>query len=127
MNTSNAQSYGPVWAIPYIDSHPIPVVRKDLLPWLIKDRRQAEVGAMIKVTNKDGKTETTHNKEGLEYAERELRRIVTALNGEPHGTDRHTILSNQKEGQEERVSFWRGKIYLLDKTISETQRRAGSD
>lgn len=110
--------YGSVWSKEYIDANPIPVVSRELLPWLKKDRREAEVGAMVRATNKDGKTETTHNKEGLEYAERELRRIHSDLAGEKPDSDRATILRWQAEGMADRVEFWRGKIYLLDKIIA---------
>lgn len=114
--------YGSVWSPAYIDAQPLPVVPRELLPWLKKDRREAETGAMVRATNNDGKTELTHNKEGLEYAERELRRIKADLAGEKSGTDRHVILSRQVEGMMERVEFWRGKMYLLDKIIEATQR-----
>lgn len=110
--------YGSVWSREYIDASPIPVVSRELLPWLKKDRREAETGAMVKATNNDGKTELTHNKEGLEYAERELRRIKGDLASETPGTDRAIILSHQAEGMADRVEFWRGKMYLLDKMIA---------
>jgi hypothetical protein len=111
-------TYGSVWSTTYIDASPIPVVSRDLLPWLKKDRREAEVGAMVRATNKDGKTETTHNKEGLEHAERELRRIQSDLASERSDTDRAAILRWQAEGMQDRVEFWRGKMYLLDKIIA---------
>ncbi len=110
--------YGSVWSKEYIDANPLPVVSRDLLPWLKKDRREAEVGAMVKATGKDGKTETTHNKEGLEHAERELRRIQNDLATEKPDSNRAAILRWQAEGMADRVEFWRGKMYLLDKVIA---------
>lgn len=115
--------YGSVWSREYIDSEPIPVVSKSLLPWLKKDRREAEEGAMVKATNKDGKMEIAHNGEGLERAERDLRRIKGDLAAETPGSDRSIILARQAEGMAERVEAWQGKIYLLDKVIAATQGR----
>lgn len=110
--------YGSVWSQAYIDAHPIPVVSRELLPWLKKDRREAEEGAMVKATNKDGKMEVMHNGEGLEKAERDLRRITSDLANEKPESDRAAILRWQAEGMADRVEFWRGKIYLLDKIMA---------
>ncbi len=113
--------HGDVFSLAYIDSNPLPQVSKDLLPWLVKDRREAEEGAMVKATNKDGKTETTHNKEGLHHAERELRRIQSALAEAQPQSDRATILRKQEDGMQQRVDFWRGKCHLLDRVIAATK------
>ena len=112
--------YGSVWSKETLDSQPLPKVSKSLLPWLIKDRREAETGASF-YNSATGKNE--HDRQGLEHAERELRRIKTDLASAKEGTNRAAILSWQMTGQEEQVEFWRGKMYLLDKVIAATQGR----
>lgn len=108
--------YGSVWSKELIDSEPPLKVSKDLLPWLLKDRKQAEEGTMF-FNVKEGRDE--HDKQGLDYAERELRRIKADLATEKSpDTNRAVILAHQARGQQEQVDFWRGKIYLLDKTIA---------
>lgn len=96
------------------------MVSHSLLPWLIKDRREAEEGSTF-YDHKD--KEEKHDRQGLLFAERELRRIKNDLATEKPHTNRAAILRWQASGQEEQVEFWRGKIYLLDKVIAETQRR----
>lgn len=112
--------YGSVWSREYIDSNPIPVVSKTLLPWLLKDRREAEMGSSF-FNVKEGKDE--HDKAGLQHAERELRRIRSDLATEKPDSQRAQILAHQARGMAERVEAWSGKIYLLDKVISATQGR----
>lgn len=114
--------YGSVWSKEYIDASPLPVVSRELLPWLKKDRREAEVGTTF-FNVKEGRDE--HDKQGLEYAERELRRIKADLDMESkkrapgdRETDRTAILRWQAEGVADQVEFWRGKMYLLDKVIA---------
>lgn len=120
-------TYGSVWSREYIDAHPIPEVSKSLLPWLIKDRREAEEGATF-YNSATGKDE--HDRQGLQHAERELRRIKSdlALSAKTRDegdreSSRTAILRWQATGQEEQVEFWRGKVYLLDKVIAVTQGR----
>lgn len=112
--------YGSVWSREYIDAEPIPVVSKTLLPWLLKDRREAEEGSTF-FNVKEGKDE--HDKQGLKAAERELRRIKSDLATEKPDSQRALILARQAEGMAERVEAWAGKIYLLDRVISATQGR----
>lgn len=109
---------GDVWSKEYIDSEPIPVVSRDLLPWLKKDRREAMEGAMVKATDKEG-TKIVHNGEGLKCAERDVRRSTSAL---ATATDPKAIefLKIQLGTAEGKAGFYRGKIYLLDKIIAAT-------
>lgn len=111
-------TYGSVWSTAYIDAHPLPRVPRDLLPWLKKDRREAETGGTF-WNVKEGRDE--HDKQGLHHAEREVRRIKSALDDEDPATDRAAILSHQLDGQEQQVEAWRGKCYLLDKVIAATE------
>lgn len=109
---------GDVWSREYIDANPLPVVSKELVPWLVKDRREAETGGTF-YNSATGKHE--HDRQGLEYAERELRRINSDLAlsvKQGDESDRTQILRHQAKGQEEQVGFWRGKVYLLDKVIA---------
>ncbi len=114
--------YGSVWSREYIDSNPLPVVSKSLLPWLLKDRREAVEGAMAKVTKKDGKMETMHNGEGLDRADRDVRRLKSALEEETK-SEVVEFLTAQLCGAENKAAFYRGKIYLLDKVIEATKGR----
>lgn len=112
--------YDSVWSPEYINTHPLPKVSRHLLPWLIKDRREAETGSTF--YNSETK-QHDHDRQGLEFAERELRRIKSDLATEKPDSQRAIILSRQAEGQQERVDFWRGKCYLLDKIIEETKKQ----
>lgn len=114
-----APLYGSVWSNATIDGEPLPKVPKHLLAWLTKDCKEAEEGTSF-FNVKEGRDE--HDKSGLDYAERELRRIRGDLASEKPGSDRAIILGRQELGQQERVEFWKGKIYLLDRVIEETQR-----
>lgn len=110
--------HGDIFSLAYIDSNPLPQVPKDLLPWLVKDRREAEEGGTF--YNSATKVHE-HDRSGLHYAERELRRIQTDLAEAKPESDRAAILRHQEEGMQQRVVFWRGKCYLLDKVIAATR------
>ena len=88
--------YGSVWSREYIDAHPIPVVPRELLPWLKKDR---------------------DNGVGLKKAEQSLRAAKRAL---VDATDPKVIefLQIQEASAAGKVAFYAGKIYLLDKVIA---------
>lgn len=112
--------YGSVWSREMIDSEPLPIVPKALLPWLRKDRREAEEGG----TFYDSQSKAhVHDRSGLVYAERELRRLTADLASAEPTSDRAAILRHQLAGQEEQVEFWRGKVYLLDRVIAATEGR----
>lgn len=110
--------YGFAYSPEVLDSTPLPVVPRHLLPWLIKDRKEAEVGTTY--YNSETK-QHDHDRSGLDYAERELRRIAADLRTPGNSADRNAILSHQLDGQQQRVDFWRGKIALLDRVIAATQ------
>lgn len=109
-----------VWDLAYLDSQPIPHISKDLLPWLIRDRREAEVGSGNTCYNPETK-EYEPDKQNLNYAERELRRIKTDLANAAPGSNRAAILALQVSGQEKTVQFYRGKCHLLDRVIAATK------
>lgn len=108
-----------------IDASVLPVVSKDLLPWLLKDRREAVEGSSF-WNAAEGKDQ--HDRMGLTYAQRELRRIESDLASEkplPGGgqSERAAILTIQRNQQAAFVRFWEGKCYLLDKVIEATRAR----
>lgn len=103
--------------LPMILRHASPA----LLPWYRKDRREAETGGTF-WDSKDGKD--CHDRQGLDYARRELRRIQADLATEkPLGlgdapNHRHAILTIMAAKQQAAVEFWEGKCYLLDRVIA---------
>jgi hypothetical protein len=106
-----------------LEASPIPSVPAELLPWLRKDRREAVDGVTFynSATGKD-----QHDRMGLTYAQRELRRIETDIrdalraNGDMPN-DRTAILTIQRNQQACFVQFWEGKIWLLDRMIAAAQ------
>ena len=109
---------GPAFSITVLDAEQLPAIPKHLLPWLLKDRREAVDGSTFYNTQTK---EHQHDRMGLTYAERELRRIKVELEQPSNSADRNAILALQFQGQEASVEFWRGKIYLLDKMIAAAQ------
>lgn len=106
---------GPAFSIEVIDSEPLPQVPKHLMPWIVRDRREAVEGSMVK--DKDGKM--VHNGEGLDRAEKSLKQIKAALASNPK--EDYLVarfLEEQFATANGKVEFYRGKIYLLDKIIS---------
>lgn len=102
-----------------IDSEPLPVVSKDLLPWLIKDRREAIDGVYLQ----DSKLGRVHDGSGLDKAKQSLRRAKSMLAEITPETDPKTriFLESQLAAAEGKTSFYRGKVYLMDKIIAATQ------
>ncbi len=103
-----------VWAIPYLDTQPVPQIAAHLAPWLAKDRREAVEGAM----QKDSTGKIVHDGSGLEKAERSLRSAQAALKS---ATDEKEIafLQYQCGMAQSKVEFYTGKIHLLDKMIAQ--------
>lgn len=109
--------YGSVWSREYIDAHPLPIIRPDLLPWLIKDRAEAVEGGYMW----DVKTsKQVHDGSGLQKAEQSLRAAKKALTetDDPKAVE---FLKGQLHSAEGKAEFYAGKIYLLDKVIAATQ------
>lgn len=103
-----------------IDSQPLPVVSRDLLPWLIKDRREAETGAFYWDTKKG---ELVPDGSGLEHAEKDVRQATAKLEGNL-SADMRAIWELQLAGARGKAEFYRGKMYLLDKVIAATKGSA---
>lgn len=117
---SKSRIYGSVWSKEYIDAEPLAIVPKHLLPWLIKDRKNAIEGSM-EWNSKEKKL--MHDGSGLEKAEQSLRAATHALADNPSDPVVREFLEFQKGAAEGKVAFYSGKVYLLDKLIAETQRR----
>ncbi len=106
--------YGHAFSPEVIAATPLPVVHPSLLPWLRKERVAAVEGS----TYWNGK-EDTHDRMGLTYAQRELRRIESDLADAKD--DRAAILAIQQTQQRIFVQFWEGKMALLDRIIAATE------
>ena len=92
-------------------------VTKDKLPWLKRDRREAEEGLTRQVTNENGERVIEHDRMGLDHARKELRRIQADL-AAATTPNRQSILRIMVTQQEAAVRFWEGKMYLLDRVIA---------
>lgn len=108
--------YGPAFALDRLATETLPVVSKDLMPWLHKDRREAVDGCMVKDQN--GKF--GHDGSGLLKAERSLRTAEAALSANPTDPKVLAFLREQVAIARGKVPFYRGKIYLLDRIIGIT-------
>jgi hypothetical protein len=108
--------YGPAFALDRLAAETPPTVPKHLMPWLLKDRREAVEGCYVRrpgeVLELDGS--------GLEKAERNVRQLESQLAGPSLSVDMQAILRVQLEGARGAVEFWRGKVYLLDRIIGRT-------
>ncbi len=110
----NTNTYGSVWSKETIDSEPLPTVSRELLPWLIKDRREAVEG----VWGKDSNGKPAHDGSGLDKAKRSLRAAETGLSEGPTDAKVLRFLTEQVSTARGKVAFYEGKIYLLDKVIA---------
>src|SRR6185295_15128687 len=118
---------GEAFARDYIDASPLPVVDPSLLPWLLKDRQEAIDGTTF-WNAAEGKDQ--HDRQGLTYAQRELRRLQSDLAAEENPnhppTNRCAILRIMVTQQECAVRFWEGKCYLLDRVIENARKAKGN-
>lgn len=106
---------GAAFAIPILDSEPIPVVPKHLMPWILKDRREAMEGAMVK----DTAGKVVHDGAGLEKARKSLRQVEAALAEKQSDAKVAEFLEEQLATARGKVEFYTGKIHLLDRVIAE--------
>ncbi len=107
-------TYGPAFSTITIDSEPLPRVSAHLLPWLIKDRREAIEGGY----GKDSTGKVVHDGTGLDRAQKSLRQAEAALAAKPDDPKTLTFLEEQLAIAKGKVGFYTGKLYLLDKVIA---------
>lgn len=105
---------GPAFSIEVIDSEVVPIVPKHLMPWLIRDRREAQEGAFVK----DSSGKTMHDGAGLDKAQKALRQVEIALTTKQTDAKIIEFLQEQLATAKGKVEFYSGKIYLLDKIIA---------
>lgn len=117
----NSTIYGPAFSKETIDSQTLPVVSRDLLPWLLKDRKEALEGSMAKSQNKKGEIRMVHDGFGLDKAEKSLRQAEAGLAENPADPKVVKFLNEQVAMAKGKVGFYEGKIYLLDKVIAGIQ------
>lgn len=114
--------YGPAYSLTTIDAEPIPVIRPDLLPWLIKDRREAEEGCMV-YNAKDQKL--VHDGSGLTKAKQAMRaaEALAEANAEKMKADPEvaTFIERQVSTAQDKFQFYTGKVHLLDRIITATK------
>ncbi len=92
----------------------VPAYNRDAVHWFKADRQDAIDGAMR--FNPHSK-QLEHNGLGLDYAQRELDRLVRDYAAATEGP-RKDILSILLTQQRYAVQFWTGKIALLDRLIA---------
>lgn len=107
-----------VFSLAYIDSQPLPVVSRELLPWLLKDRREAEEGSHLWDT-KAGKD--VHDGSGLRKARQSLKAATNALADSPTDPKVLAFLTEQRGAAAGKVAFYEGKCHLLDRIIAATK------
>lgn len=115
-------TYGHAFSPEVIAASPPLLVDPSLLPWLRKDRREAETGAFRTAIDKDGKQTTSHDRQGLEHAQKEARRIERDLAAAIPGSNRAAILAIQQVQAACAVQFWQGKMALLDRAIAAAEK-----
>lgn len=105
--------YGRAFSREVIDSEPVVKLPKELIPWLQNDMREAIEGTFVK----DHKGNPEHDGQGLDKAEKYLKTTQALLKSE---ADEKNIafIKVQLANAQNKVEFYRGKIYLLDKLIA---------
>jgi len=101
-----------------IDSCVLPTVPENLLPWLLRDKKEALEGCTVK----DSKGNLVHDGSGLERAKQSLH-VAEGKLAEGH-TDAKIInfLREQRGMAQGKVDFYTGKLYLMDKIIEQTRK-----
>lgn len=102
---------GSVFSIDYINAQGIPKVPAHLLPWIVKDRREAEEGCMVYDVEKQ---KHVHDGSGLTKSLKSLATAKNALAEKPTDAKMIAFLTQQISNAEDKVAFYRGKIYILD-------------